>query len=241
MQLYHKYAQWWHTLSTPEEYEEEANLYWNLIKAHKTNVRTALELGSGGGNNAFYLKKHLQMTLVDKSADMLATSQSLNPECNHIQGDMRSIKLEQKFDLVFIHDAIGYMTTEQDLAKVFQVAYEHLPKNGLLLLVPDDFKETFTTGTYHGGNDLENGSVRYLEWVLDQDPNDNLVEVEYLYIMKDAQGNTQTAHDSAIYGLFSKEVWKQLLNEAGFEVSFEPIEHTEIETNERFAIVAIKS
>ncbi|HAS40055.1 MAG TPA: class I SAM-dependent methyltransferase [Microscillaceae bacterium] len=240
MKLYHKYASWWHVLSSPEEYKEEATLYWNLIKQYKSNVRTTLELGSGGGNNAFYLKKHVEMTLVDKSAEMLAASKKINPTCPHHEGDMRTAKLHQQFDLVFIHDAIGYMTTEQDLAQVFQNAYQHLNPQGMLLLVPDDFQETFAPETYHGGNDTPQGSVRYLEWVTDQDPQDNLVEVEYLYIMKDAQGKVETAHDSAIYGLFAKQTWQDLLQKAGFEVHFEPIEHTEVETNERFAIVALK-
>ncbi|OJJ16129.1 hypothetical protein BKI52_35775 [marine bacterium AO1-C] len=241
MKLYHKYASWWHVLSTPEEYKEEATLYWDIIRQYKPDVRTALELGSGGGNNAYYLKKHVEMTLVDKSAEMLAASKKINPNCIHLVGDMRTIKLEKMFDLVFIHDAIGYMTTEQDLAKVFQVAYQHLAPNGLLVVVPDDFTETFEAGTYQGGNDTDQGSVRYLEWVTDQDPTDNLVEVEYLYMMKDTQGKVQTAHDSAVYGLFSKQTWQELLQQTGFEVHFEPVEHTEVETNERFALVALKS
>jgi len=240
MKLYHKYASWWHVLSSPEEYKEEATLYWDLIKQYKPNVRTALELGSGGGNNAFYLKKHVEMTLVDKSAEMLAASQQINPACTHHVGDMRTVTLHQQFDLVFIHDAIGYMITEQDLAQVFQTAYQHLAPQGMLLLAPDDFKETFVPSTYHGGNDAAQGSVRYLEWASDRDPHDNVVEVEYLYIIKDAQGKVETVHDSAVYGLFTKQTWLDLLQKTGFEVYFEPIEHTEIETNERYVIIALK-
>jgi hypothetical protein len=46
-------------------------------------TRTVLELGSGG-QLAFHLKSK-QMTLVDLSADMLAISTQLNPECEHIK------------------------------------------------------------------------------------------------------------------------------------------------------------
>lgn len=227
-------------MSAPEEYKEEATLYWNIIKQYKPDVRTALELGSGGGNNAFYLKKHVEMTLVDKSSEMLAISQKINPESTHLIGDMRHLNLMKQFDLVFIHDAIGYMTTEEDLTQVFQNAHQHLQPQGLLLLVPDDFKETFVPGTSHGGNDTPQGSVRYLEWMSDRDPQDNLVEVDYLYIVKDHQGKVETVHDAAVYGLFSKHTWQTLLQNTGFEVYFEQVAHTEVETNERFAIVALK-
>ena len=84
-----------------------------------------LELGSGGGNNASHLKAHFRLTLVDRSPQMLAVSRRLNPECEHVEGDMRSVRLGRTFDAVFVHDAIAYMTTEDDLRAVFATAFEH--------------------------------------------------------------------------------------------------------------------
>ena len=74
-----------------------------------------LELGSGGGNNASHLKRRFQLTLVDRSPEMLAVSRRLNPECEHVEGDMRTVRLGRTFDAVFVHDAIAYITTEDDL------------------------------------------------------------------------------------------------------------------------------
>ena len=102
-----------------------------------------LELGSGGGNNAFHLKKEFELTLVDLSADMLAVSKALNPECEHVQGDMRSVRLGRTFDAVFVHDAIEYMTTEDDLRQAVQTVYAHCRPGGVAVLVPDDIAENF--------------------------------------------------------------------------------------------------
>ena len=56
--LYGELADWWPVLSTPEDYEEEANFYQQLILSlSATDPKTLLELGSGGGNNASHLKK----------------------------------------------------------------------------------------------------------------------------------------------------------------------------------------
>ena len=55
------------------------------------------------------------MTLVEPSEAMLAISKRLNPDCEHVQGDMRTVRLGREFDAVFIHDAVCYMTTEADL------------------------------------------------------------------------------------------------------------------------------
>jgi trans-aconitate methyltransferase len=52
-------------------------------------VCDVLELGSGGGHNAFHLKARYAMTLVDLSEDVLTVSRRLNPKCDHHRGDMR--------------------------------------------------------------------------------------------------------------------------------------------------------
>src|SRR5205085_9847334 len=89
--LYSELASWFHLLTAPESYVEEAEFArQTLIEASSTPIRAVLELGAGGGNNAFHLKKFFKLTLTDLSADMLERSRSINPECEHIVGDMRS-------------------------------------------------------------------------------------------------------------------------------------------------------
>ena len=99
--LYGELASWWPLLSSPDDYEEEAEFF--LKHFGGKDGSTMLELGSGGGNIASWLKEEYEMTLVDSSPAMLAVSQDLNPDCVHIEGDMRSIRLNQIFDRVFIH------------------------------------------------------------------------------------------------------------------------------------------
>jgi len=92
--MYSEIADWWPLLSRPEEYEEEAAFFTRtIIKASDEPPRTILELGSGGGNNASYMKAEAEMTLVDLSPNMLEVSKRLNPDCEHIVGDMRTIRL----------------------------------------------------------------------------------------------------------------------------------------------------
>ena len=79
MKLYKELAEWWPLLSPHTEYEEEAHLFLKIIQQYHPQVKEALEFGSGGGSNAFYLKKHFSMTLTDLSADMLEVSRKLNP------------------------------------------------------------------------------------------------------------------------------------------------------------------
>ena len=161
MKLYQEYAMWWPLLSAPEEYAEEAETYTDLLRsACAEPPQTLLELGSGGGNNAAYMKEHFNITCVDIAEPMLAVSQKLNPECEHHVGDMRTVRLNRLFDAVFIHDAIGYMTTLEDLEKAMQTAYVHCRPGGAALFVPDYTRETFRSASHHGGHDGDTQSLR---------------------------------------------------------------------------------
>ena len=136
--MYDALADWWPLLSAPEEYEGEAAFYADaLAGACHGPLRRVLELGSGGGNNASHMKARFEMVLVEPSAGMLAVSRRLNPDCRHVQGDMRSVRLGELFDAVFVHDAVAYMTTLDDLRKAIATAAAHCRPGGAVLLAPD--------------------------------------------------------------------------------------------------------
>ncbi len=213
--FYGDLAPWWPLISAPEEYAEEAAFAATLLRP----ARTVLELGSGGGNNAFHLKKDFELTLVDLSADMLAVSAELNPECEHVQGDMRTIRLGRTFDAVFVHDAIEYMTSEDDLRQAVQTVYAHCRPGGVAVLVPDDIAENFEPETEHGGHDAPDGrGVRYLAWTTDPDPDDSTSVTEYAFLLREADGSVRVAQDTHVLGLYSRETWQRVLAEAGFQV-----------------------
>lgn len=223
MKLYQELATWWPLLSPHTEYEEEAHLFLKIIRQYHPAVKEALEFGSGGGSNAFYLKKYFSMTLTDLSPDMLAVSRQLNPDCPHMQGDMRTIEVGSQFDLVFIHDAITYFTDKSDLLAIMKNAKKHLKPDGLLFIMPDEYTETFEPRTDHGGVDKDGRGIRYLEWTYDSDPEDHMLETEYAYVMRDRDGKVTHEHDSMKGGLFSMPEWEELLREAGFQAHFERV------------------
>lgn len=228
--LYTKYARWWTLLSPPEEYAEDAAAYIKIIKKIcRKKPRTILELGSGGGNNASFMKQYFEMTLSDISKEMLQVSRKLNPECEHIQGDMRSLRLGRVFDAVFIHDAIGYMRTLHDLRRTIQTAYMHCNKGGGAIFTPDYTRETFRSAAYHGGYDGSKRSMRYLQWDRDPDPDDSTYRIDFAYMFSDAAGRVKVEHETHICGLFSIQEWYAAITDAGFEAGSVTIETDQLE------------
>jgi len=220
--LYTELASWFHLLTAPVDYAEEAAFYRRLIVENATPpVESVLELGSGGGNNASHLKRHFTLTLVDSSPQMLAVSRSLNPECEHVVGDMRSVRLGRQFDAVFVHDALAYLTSEADLGAVAATAAAHCRRGGAAVFVPDYVRETFAPATRHGGHDGADRSLRYLEWVWDPDPDDTSYLVDFAYLLRD-RDETRAEHDRHVCGVFARATWLRLLAEAGFEAHERP-------------------
>ena len=239
--LYTDLAPWFHLLTTPAEYAEEAAFYLRAFtEAAGGSPRTLLELGSGGGNMASHYKRHVASTLVDLAPDMLALSVGLNPECEHVQGDMRTARLGRRFDAVLVHDAVMYLTTLTDLRRAMETAFVHCRPGGVALFVPDYLRETFAPGTEQGGHDGDERSLRYLAWVWDPEPSDTTYQVDYAYLLREEGQPTRCVHDQHIEGLFGRDDWLRLLAEVGFRVTIRPLEHSEVEPGAVEVFVAVK-
>jgi len=228
--FYTTFAPWWPLVSPVEEYREEAAFAASLLKQAAPQARTVLELGSGGGHNAFHLRQHFEMTLVDLSDAMLDVSRGLNPGVPHLQGDMRTVRLGRTFDAVFIHDAVDYMASQTDLQAALKTAFEHCRPGGAAVIIPDTTRENWEAGTDSGGSDGEDGrGIRFLEWSWDPNPADDWTQTEYNFLLRAPDGSFTSFHETHRTGLFSEQTWLALLADAGFT----PTRITEVTTEDR--------
>ncbi len=216
--MYRELASWWPLLSPPRHYiEDAADLLPVLRGAGDAPAHTLLELGCGGGSLAYHLKRSMRLTLTDVSPEMLAVCRTVNPDCELLPGDMRSLELGRVFDRVLIHDAIMYATDPDAVRAVLATAARHCRPGGGIVVVPDHVRETFSPKTSHGGEDGEDGrGLRYLEWVWDPDPTDTRCTFAYALLLREADGTVRVEQDVHEVGLFHHNAWLARLDEAGF-------------------------
>ncbi|HEX2451230.1 MAG TPA: class I SAM-dependent methyltransferase [Gemmatimonadales bacterium] len=214
--LYDELAEWWPLFSPPDDYAEEAA---DLLARLATAIRPGaalLELGAGGGSLAFHLKRHLRLTLTDRAPGMLAVSRRINPECEHLLGDMRSLRLGRDFDVVLIHDAIMYATDPAQVQAALRTAAVHCRIGGTVVVIPDFIRENFAPGTDHGGHDAPDGrGLRYLEWSSDPDPGDDTYVVDYAFLLRHVDGSVTLTHDRHLEGLFARAQWLGWFSDVG--------------------------
>jgi len=217
--MYYEFAPYWTLISAPENYAEEAVFWRNAITSKLGNGRhEILELGVGGGNNLSHLTPYFKATAVDISEPMLENSKKLNPDVEHYVGDMRSVRLEKKFDAVIIHDAISYLLTEDDLTATFETAKAHLDRGGVFITSPDYFSETFTDSIVRHSRRSQNGvELVHVEYSYDPNPEDTIMETRMIYIIRE-NNNCRIEHDLHITGLFPLKTWIDTMIKVGFSV-----------------------
>jgi hypothetical protein len=154
---------------------------------------------------------------------------------------MRTVRLGRPFDAVFVHDAVCYMTTESDLRLAIETAFEHCKPGGVALFCPDHVRENFSEDAEHGGEDEGTRGMRWLSWEWQRDPADTTYIVDYAYLMREADGSVQVEHDRHVEGLFPRDTWRRLLHDVGFEQTFLPFEHSDVEPGKHEVFVCIKS
>jgi SAM-dependent methyltransferase len=178
-----------------------------------------LELGAGGGNLASHLMKEVPMTLTDRSPDMIEVSRRLNPQAEHILGDMRRLRLGRKFDAVLIHDAIMYMTRFDDLVAALATAHAHLEPDGAIVVQPDYLAETFEPGIEAGGHDANDGTaraLRYLSWAHAPQSGATEHDVDFAIMLRKPDASVELVHDRHGCGVFPREAWHAAFVGAGF-------------------------
>jgi SAM-dependent methyltransferase len=215
--MYEELAEWYPLITAPHEYEGEARWYTRTLREQaQRDVRRVLELGSGAGANASYMKRDFELVLVDRSKKMLDMSRKLNPELDHRIGDMRTFRLGEKFDAVFIHDAASYLVSADDIRQTAQTALHHLNPGGVVMFCPDDLAENFKSGLESGGHDGDDGrALRYLAWSSPNEDPDRII-TDYAFILRYPDGRATTEHDRHITGRLSRETWLTVLGDVGF-------------------------
>jgi len=213
--VYNELAWTANILACPESCEKEAMAYINAIKGFiPLPSPTMLHLGCGAGAHDFHFKKHFQVTGVDLSQGMLDLAKKANEDVTYVLGDMRTICLNQKFDIVVIPDSIAYMITLVDLRQALLNAARHLKTGGVLLVVShikEDFREN--NFAYSGIKDdihitlFENNHI----------VSDSTYEAIMIYLIRQ-YGKTNIYHETHTLGLFSHEKWLSIFKECQLKV-----------------------
>ncbi len=201
MSVFGNYARYYDLLYRDKDYVGEAKFIHNLIQSHAPESQNILELGCGTGNHASLLVQEGYVVHgVDVSYEMLQIAnqritqspQSLASKLTFTHGDIRQVRLNQKFDVVIsLFHVISYQTTNEDLLAAFATAKDHLKEGGIFVFDVWYGPAVLTDPPAVRVKRLENELIqitRIAEPVIY--PNKNCVDVNYQIFIKDNDSGT---------------------------------------------------
>jgi ubiquinone/menaquinone biosynthesis C-methylase UbiE len=134
--------------SMGKNYAAEADRIHELIQEYKqSDGMTLLDVACGTGTHMRVLCDRYDVTGVDINSEMLKVARKKNPGLRFLQGDMRDIDVNRRFDVVTcLFSAIGYMRTKADLQKAVKSMSRHLLPGGVVLVEPWFTPEQWNVG-----------------------------------------------------------------------------------------------
>jgi SAM-dependent methyltransferase len=237
MSVFGAYSQYYDLLYKDKDYAGEAAYVRSLIERYHPHARSVLDLGCGTGRHALLLAESgYRITGVDRSLDMLQAAQaqlsSASPERaarlavsgappTFLQGDVRTVRTGQKFEVVVsLFHVMSYQTSNDDLKAALRTIREHLLPGGVVVFDcwygPAVLTERATARSKH----LENEQISVIRDATPVlHPNRNCVDVNYRVQITDKQSGTvqELRETHTMRYLFSPEV-ELLLEASGLEL-----------------------
>src|SRR3989338_3396987 len=114
--------------------EKDVENLLQLIARHKsTKGRKLLDIGCGTGLEDEHLKAHFHVRGLDFNKGVLEIAKKRNPDIPYTKGDMRTFKINDRFDIITCFDAMSHLQNYNDWKKALKNFYSHLEKGGLLI------------------------------------------------------------------------------------------------------------
>jgi SAM-dependent methyltransferase len=121
--------------ATGKDYKAEATTLHALIQERSPDARSLLDVACGTGGHLVHLRQWYEVVGLDIDPGMLAEAQRRLPDETFIEGDMRSFDVGRTFDaVVCLFSSIGYMPSEDDLARAVSTMISHLRPGGVFVM-----------------------------------------------------------------------------------------------------------
>ena len=136
--MYRRLSRYYDLIYDAKDYRaESAALMRTARRFGRSGGNRWLDVACGTGRHLEYLRRRFRTVGVDLSPEMLRLARRRLPGVRLVRGDMRTVRLTERFDVVScLFSAIGYLRSEADLRRAIANLARHLRPGGVLLVQP---------------------------------------------------------------------------------------------------------
>lgn len=222
MNQYKDFAFVYDELMNEVDYNNWVDYIEQIIKHKEANVQNILELACGTGNLTIPLtKKNYDIAAIDISEEMLSVAREKaekeGVELVLLQQDISELEFDvENLDCVLCAcDGFNYLTYDDEIENVFEKSYELLKDGGMFIF---DISSFYKLSQVLGNNMYgENRADIAYMWQNYFDPEENMVEMELAFFVKNEEGSFDRFEETHHQRAYTEREIKKMLKMAGFK------------------------
>jgi SAM-dependent methyltransferase len=215
-------AEIWDTIYTGRgrDYAAEARSVFELIDGRRPGVRSLLDVACGTGEHLRHfagLVGHVEG--LELSADMIAAGRRRSPAPVLHEGDMRTFRLGRRFDAITcLFSSIGHAGTAAELDATLASFAEHLNPDGIVVVEPWWFPDTFADGYVTG--DVVRVGDQVIGRVSHSRREGSRSHVSAHFTVADAGAGLRHFTEDLVISLFTREQYEAAFRKSGATVEY---------------------
>ena len=218
--MFSKTAQYYDKIYSFKDYHAEVERLEGLLRRH-VHVKGGqlLDVACGTGCHIEYLKEHFKVEGLDIAEELLDIARQRNPGIVFHQGDMTDFDLGRQFDVVTcLFSSIGYVKTQDRLARASRCMANHLKPGGVLVIEPWFTPDTWKPNTVHALF-IDEAELKIARVNTSHvDGRLSFLDMHYLIGTPERTEHFVERHE---LGLFTVEEMKEALEAAGLDVTYD--------------------
>lgn len=202
-----------------DNYDYDLVFRWleDLLRRHKVEVRTILEMAMGTGKLTERLTALGEVTGFDRSPEMLSIAYGAlygDPMVTMRRADLRDFDLRRNFDLIVcLCDGYNYLPTKKDLSNSFERVYAHLHSGGLFVF---DMNTAYRFSEEYGAyREIREGDDYFLTWENEYDEVRRVNRYDVNIFFETRDGLYERAREVHKEYAYTREEIENLLRENG--------------------------
>jgi len=199
-----------------KDYETECARLEEIVRARAPHAQTLLDVACGTGKHLAYFRTHFDCEGVDIDDGLLAVARERLGDLPLHHGDMRTLDLGRRFDVVTcLFSAIGFVRELDGLAAATRSLAAHVADGGVLLVEPWLTPDVWEPGRPHVLTANAEGVVLARVTVARQRGRISTAEMHYLVGTAEGVEQFEEAHE---LGLFTLDEMRSALEATGLAV-----------------------
>lgn len=218
--FYTKLAKYYDQMYGHIDYEDNSKKLHEFIQQYKkSDANRLLDVACGTGTHIMHLMDKYETMGFDLSDEMLKVARKKCPNIDFVQGNMVDLDLGRKFDVITcLFGSIGYLTTEEELARAINAFSAHSNEGGVVIIEPMFTKETVRDRSM-GLVSLDLPDIKIARANVSRRVGD-IFYLDFHFLISTMEDGTEHFIDPSPMSVFPRSTYIALMEDSGFSTQF---------------------